>query len=192
MLKWSEFKTKVKITLILISSIWFVFVLSLIFPAMTTNGIHPRNVHALIGIFGSPFLHANFGHLLSNTLPLAVFILILLVFYERVALWVILLSIVLGGFMVWLLARPANHIGASGLIYSLAAFLIVSGLIRKNWILMIVSIFLALAYYGLIMGLVPGIAGDGVSWEGHLFGAIAGVILAFFFRPPANSRSRNN
>lgn len=192
MLKWSEFKSKLKITLTLVSIVWLVFVLSLFFPAMMNYGIHPRNVHALAGILGSPFLHANLGHLLSNTLPLCVFILILLVFYERVAIWVILLSIVLGGFMVWLLARPANHIGASGLIYALAAFLIVSGLIRKNWILLLVSVFLAIAYSGLIMGVVPGIAGAGVSWEGHLFGAIAGVILAFFFRPTTKSRSRNN
>jgi membrane associated rhomboid family serine protease len=189
MFKWSEFKAKLKVTLILVGIVWAVFLLSLIFPAIDNYGVQPRTVHGLVGIFLCPFLHANFGHILSNTIPLAVFIIVLFVFYERVALWVILLSIILGGFMVWLMARSANHIGASGLIYALAAFLITSGLIRKNWILMIVSIILGVAYFGLIWGVVPGIAGPGISWEGHLFGAIAGVGLAFFFKPSAKSNT---
>jgi membrane associated rhomboid family serine protease len=138
----------------------------------------------------SPFLHANFAHLLSNTIPLAVFTFVLLIFYERMAIWVILGSVLIGGLMVWLLARGGtNHIGASGLIYALAAFLITSGLIRKKWILMLVSIVLGVAYASLIWGVIPGIAGPNISWEAHLYGAIAGVILAFLFKPvpPTNT-----
>jgi membrane associated rhomboid family serine protease len=183
MFKIKNFKSKLITTLVIVGVVWFFYLLSLVFPSMLHLGIMPRTWGGLWGIIMSPLLHANLSHILSNTIPLAVFIFVLLIFYERMAIWVVLGSVILGGFMVWLMARSANHIGASGLIYALAAFLITSGLIRKKWLLMLVSIILGVAYAGLIWGVMPGIAGPNVSWEGHLFGAIAGVGLAFLFKP---------
>ncbi len=187
MFKVKNFKAKLITTLVVVGVIWFFYLLSLIFPSMLTLGIVPRTWGGLWGIIMSPLLHANIGHILSNTIPLAVFVFVLLIFYERMAIWVVLGSVLLGGLMVWLMARSANHIGASGLIYALAAFLITSGLIRKKWLLMFVSIILGVAYAGLIWGVIPGVAGAGVSWEGHLFGAIAGLGLAFLFKPVPTS-----
>lgn len=189
MFKIVNFKEKLFFTLLVVGVIWVFFIISLIFPGLNQYGIVPRTGHGLIGIIMSPFLHANISHILGNTIPLAVFTFVLLIFYERMAIWVLLGSMILGGFMVWLMAREANHIGASGLIYALAAFLITSGLIRKKWMLMLVSIILGVAYASLIWGVIPGVAGQGVSWEGHLFGAIAGVGLAFLFKPvpPSNT-----
>lgn len=187
MFKVKNFKAKLITTLVVVGVIWFFYLLSLIFPSMLTLGIVPRTWGGLWGIIMSPLLHANISHILSNTIPLAVFVFVLLIFYERMAIWVVLGSVLLGGLMVWLMARSANHIGASGLIYALAAFLITSGLIRKKWLLMFVSIILGVAYAGLIWGVIPGVAGAGVSWEGHLFGAIAGLGLAFLFKPVPTS-----
>jgi membrane associated rhomboid family serine protease len=193
MFKIVNFKGKLITTLVVVAVVWFFYILTLIFPGMKEYGIVPRSVGGLWGIIMSPLLHGNFSHLLSNTIPLAVFTFVLLIFYERMALWVIVGSVLIGGLLVWLLAGgDENHIGASGLIYALAAFLITSGLIRKKWMLMIVSVVLGIAYASLIWGVIPGIAGTNVSWEGHLFGAIAGVGLAFLFKPvPTTNTSIN-
>lgn len=190
MIKITNFKGKLITTLVIVAIVWLFYLITLIFPSLTQHGIVPRSSGGLWGIALSPFLHGSFAHLLSNTIPLAVFTFVLLIFYERMAIWVIIGSVILGGLMVWIMARAnTNHIGASGLIYALAAFLITSGLIRKKWLLMLVSIVLGVAYASLIWGVIPGIAGPNISWEGHLFGALAGVLLAFLFKPvpPTNT-----
>jgi len=191
MVKIAHLKAKLISTAIIIGVIWLFFLISLIFPGLANYGIIPRSSGGLVGILLSPLLHADFGHLLSNTIPLSVFIFVLLIFYERMAFGVIAGSVLIGGLLVWIIARDANHIGASGLIYSLAAFLITSGLIRKKWMLLLVAVILGIGYSGLIWGIIPGIAGPNVSWEAHLCGASAGVALAFMFKPvpPSNAEA---
>jgi len=101
----------------------------------------------------------------------------LFTFYEKHALEVIIESVLLGGILVWIFGRSASHIGISGLIYSLAAFLIMAGLLKKDIKSLLVSVLILFLYGGLIWGVFPG--RFWISWEGHLFGAAAGVLIAF-------------
>ena len=139
-----------------------------------------RHVRAsgLVGILAAPFLHANLGHLINNTIPLTV--LLLLLAGSKAQSWKIVVYIVLlSGTLLWLFGRPATHIGASGLIYGLVAYLILSGIREQRIVPMIISIVVGFLYGGtLASGLVPRL-GSQVSWEGHLLGAIAGGVVAY-------------
>ncbi|HKK59422.1 MAG TPA: rhomboid family intramembrane serine protease [Salinivirga sp.] len=170
-----------KISLILLGVIWVVYIADLLVPYdFNHSGIVPRSVNGLKGIFLSPFIHANLIHILSNTLPLLVLTFLLFAFYPKQAWFVILLSIVLGGIAVWLVARPAAHVGASGLIYALAAFLVTAGFLARSFTSLIVSVLVVALYGGLVWGVFP--SRPWISWEGHLFGAAAGVLLAFLLK----------
>ncbi|PCH73019.1 MAG: rhomboid family intramembrane serine protease [Flavobacteriaceae bacterium] len=158
--------------------LWVVFLIdTLLGLHLTRFGIVPRSIQGLLGIFTAPFLHGGFFHLLSNSVPIFVLSTATFYFYKKEAPGVFLKSIILGGGLVWLFARSANHIGISGLIYSLALFLIVTGFIKKDIKSIIVSAGILFMYGGLIWGVFPGRVS--VSWEGHLFGAIAGGIIAY-------------
>ncbi len=164
--------------LIFVSVIWCVFFVGKLLPFnINSYGVIPRSVSGLVGIPISPFLHANLGHLLSNTVPLT--ILLLLLAGSKAKSWAIVVWIVfLSGSLLWLFGRPAIHIGASGLIYGLIAFLIVSGLVERRIVPLVISIAVGFLYGGtLLAGIVPHLQSH-VSWDGHLFGAIAGGVVA--------------
>lgn len=159
--------------------VWFVFIVGLVLPfQLEAFGITPRTRSGLIGIFASPFLHANLGHLINNTIPLTV--LLLLLAGSKAESWKIVIYIVLlSGTLLWLFGRPATHIGASGLIYGLSAYLVLSGFREQRIVPMIIAIVVGLLYGGaLASGLVPR-WGSPVSWDGHLLGAIAGGVVAY-------------
>ena len=166
----------------LVCTIWAIYLVDLILPLRLNGfGIIPRTTGGLIGIPLTNFLHANFRHLVSNTVPLFVLTLLLMLFYRKIFFDVLLVIIGCGGLLVWLLARTANHIGASMLIYGLAAFLISFGLLKRELAPVIVSIIVALVYgLGMLGGLLP--FHGFISWEGHLFGAVAGIFAAYLFR----------
>ncbi|MCD8434519.1 rhomboid family intramembrane serine protease [Tenacibaculum dicentrarchi] len=168
---------KHKYTIQLIVFLYVVHAISFFIP-ITQFGIIPRTFNGLIGVFTSPFLHGGIWHLISNTLPLIVLLTVLNFFYPKKTLSVIIFTILVGGMLVWLFARSANHIGASGLIYGLASFLIANGILERKFIPILVSISVAVVYGGLIWGLVPSLKSH-ISWEGHLFGAVAGILIAF-------------
>ncbi|MBL4746917.1 MAG: rhomboid family intramembrane serine protease [Flavobacteriaceae bacterium] len=158
--------------------IWVIFLIDNLLGLNLTNfGIVPRTTSGLLGVFTAPLLHAGFFHIISNSIPVFILSATLFFFYKKEAPGVIIKSILLGGGLVWLFARSANHIGISGLIYSLAAFLIVAGFIKKDIKSIIVSAGILFIYGGLIWGVFPGRIS--VSWEGHLFGAIAGGLIAY-------------
>jgi len=175
---------KDKFTLVagLIAVIWIVFIIDLILPiALNSYGIVPRTTGGLVGIITSPFLHGGWGHILSNTVPLFFLSLTLVFFYEKSAIPAIALIVLLGGAMVWGFGRFANHIGASGLIFGLMGFLLMIGIFRRDFKSILISVIIFLTYGGsMLFGILPG--QRGISWEGHLFGAIAGGITAFLFR----------
>jgi membrane associated rhomboid family serine protease len=175
-------------TIFVLFVIWAVFIVSRFFPAMLEYGIVPHSQRGLLGIILSPFLHGSFGHIIANSVPLGVFVFVLFLFYNRIAVPVIVLSVVLGGLLVWLFGRQACHIGASGLIYSLAGFLVTSGIVRKKFWLFLLSVILIFLYGGLIWGVLP--SDPRISWEGHLFGAVSGILLAFFFRKTPLSETK--
>jgi membrane associated rhomboid family serine protease len=170
---------EIKGVIAFIAAIWAVFVLECVLPFdLTSLGLIPRTLTGLVGIPAMPFLHANLQHIVSNTLPL--FILLILLAGSKANSWAVVVQVVLlGGILLWLLGRPANHIGASGLIFGLIAFLIVSGLLERRFVPLVISVVVIFLYGGsLLLGVVPRL-GSHISWDGHLFGAVAGGIIAY-------------
>ena len=143
-------------------------------------GLFPRTEHGLIGIFTMPLIHANYFHLWSNTFPLIILGAGVNFFYPEVAgkTWFIIYF--LTGILVWFFARPDDHIGASGIVYGLAAFLFFGGLFRKDNRLRAVSLIILIYYGGIFWGVFP--IDPHISWEGHLFGACSGIFAAFIYR----------
>jgi len=171
-------KEAVKKAISIIVVIWVIYAIDKLLGLNLGNyGIVPRTTRGLLGILTAPFLHVNFFHILSNSIPIFVLSTATLYFYKKEAPSVFLKSIIIGGALVWVFARSANHIGISGLIYSLALFLIVTGFIKKDFKSILVSAGIIFMYGGLIWGVLPGRVS--VSWEGHLFGAIAGGFIAY-------------
>ncbi|MCY2986038.1 MAG: rhomboid family intramembrane serine protease [Planctomycetota bacterium] len=161
-----------------VAVLWVVYLADAILPSdFNQYGLVPRTLHGLLGIPLMPFLHGSFQHLLSNTVPLCILLFIL--HGSRGDSLEVIVSIVLfGGLLLWCFGRSRIHIGASGLVYGLVAFLITVGFAERKF----VSLFIALVVgflYGttLLFGVLP-TAGWAISWEGHLFGAIAGACTA--------------
>ena len=143
-------------------------------------GIYPRTTTGLPGIITAPFIHANFDHLIANTLPFLSLSFLLFLFYKKKAGSVFVLLWITAGFFTWLIGRPAWHIGASIMIYALAFFLFFGGIMSKKFLLILLSIGIIILYGGLIWGILP-VAGQ-ISWEGHLSGAASGLVWAYKFR----------
>jgi membrane associated rhomboid family serine protease len=163
---------------IFIAVIWAAFLLSLVFPSLRSFGVVPRTLCGLVGIAAAPFLHADFHHLLGNTVPLFI-LLALLAGSQARSFEVVIDVIVLGGSLLWVCGRPGDHIGASGLIFGLIAFLMLSGFLEKRIVPMMIAILVGFLYGGtLIWGIMPSF-GSQMSWDGHLCGAIAGGIVAY-------------
>jgi membrane associated rhomboid family serine protease len=140
-------------------------------------GIEPRDVDGLDGVIFAPFLHAGFDHLIGNTIPFVLLgFAIALGGVARVAIVTVIVALV-GGLGTWLVA-PANtvHIGASGIVFGYAAYLVARGVYSRSAMQIGLGV-VVLAVWGttLLRGLVPE---DGISWQGHLFGAIGGVLAA--------------
>jgi membrane associated rhomboid family serine protease len=164
--------------LVFIGVIWAVFLLTWVFPSLDSLGVTPRTLVGLVGIAAMPFLHGNLHHLLSNTVPL--FILLALLAGSKARSWEIVVDVsLLGGLLLWLFGRPATHIGASGLIFGLIAFLIVSGLLERRPVPLLVSLVVGFFYGGTLLWNVLPRLGSQISWDGHLWGAVAGGIVAY-------------
>ena len=146
-------------------------------------GIRPRVTDGLSGILFSPLIHGGFGHLAANTFPLLVLTFSLFFFYRKSTYLIFVLIYLFSGFFVWLGGRDAWHIGASGLIYGLAAFLFLSGILSHNTRLLTISLVVSFFYGGLFWGIFP--LKPEVSWESHLWGALSGFGLAFIYRGSA-------
>ena len=143
-------------------------------------GVLPRTLEGLKGVLLSPFIHIDWKHLTNNALPLFVLTATLGFFYKGIAKEVFLWSWLMSGLWLWAIGRPSFHIGASGLLYALASFLFFSGFIRKHTKLMSISMFVVFLYGGMVWGIFP--MKKHISWEGHLAGALAGLILAYWFK----------
>lgn len=148
-------------------------------------GILPRHLGGLPGILLAPFIHGDLEHLFNNSLPVLFLGWGLMYFYPRIALRVTLATWLLGGAWVWISARGNYHIGASGVVYGLAAFLFLSGVLRRQRTLMALSLLVAFLYGSMVWGIFPIV--PRISWESHLWGAVAGAVMAVLHRkvPPA-------
>jgi membrane associated rhomboid family serine protease len=160
---------------------WLIYFLEMKYSLnLSVFGILPREPLGMIGVVTSPLIHADVVHLISNTFPLLFLGTALYFFYGSVATRVFAICYLGSGILVWVFARPIFHIGASGLIYGLAAFLITSGIFRKDRKSLFIALVVVLAYGGLVWGLLPSV--PGISWESHVAGIIAGGAAAFYYR----------
>ncbi len=143
-------------------------------------GIMSRRVWGLSGILTGPLVHGSWGHLISNTFPMFVLTAITFYFYKKVAMPAFWMIYFLTGASVWLLARPVSHIGASGVVYGLLSFIFWNGIFRRSLRSIILAGLVMLIYSGMFLGLLPD--QEGISWESHLLGSIAGIFTAFWFK----------
>jgi membrane associated rhomboid family serine protease len=171
-------REEIRGVLLFVAAIWAVFLVSLVFPGLDHYGVIPRTSIGLVGIPAMPFLHANLHHIISNTVPLIV--LLLLLAGSRAESWeVVAIIAILGGALLWVFGRTAIHIGASGLVSGLTAFLILSGFLEQRIVPLLIALVVGFLYGGsLVVGVIPRF-GSVVSWDGHLCGAIAGGIVAY-------------
>ena len=169
------------IPLRLVFVMWLVFLLEMMYSmSLEGLGIVPRTLSGLTGLLFAPMLHGNFLHLLSNTVPLLFLGTMLFYFYGRIGQSVFLRSYFWTNLCVWLFARPANHIGASGVVYGLAFFLIFFGIFRRDFMSLLISIVTVLMYGGVFYGILP--SDPTISWEAHFAGALVGFYTAIDFR----------
>jgi membrane associated rhomboid family serine protease len=177
--------------LVLVALMWLLELLDavLAYP-LDAYGIVPRSGDGLIGIAAAPFLHLGFGHLLANTGALLV--LGALVLLTSPYFWMVTVAVGLfGGLAVWVTGDPQTLvIGASGLVYGYAAYLVALGIFRRSLTNVLVAVLVVLLYGGFVFGVLPGQAG--VSWQGHLFGAVVGVLMARWHAVNAPRRGWRN
>lgn len=169
-------------TMSFVGVIWAVKIIEFTFDInLGQFGILPRTLSGSIGIFTAPFIHGDIYHLMSNSLPLLILGIGLFYFYDKIATGVILIIYLMTGFWVWIAARDAYHIGASGVVYGMLTFLLFSGFIRRDSKTLAIS-FIVLFLYGgsFFAGIVP--EDSAISWESHLMGAVAGIFCAVYFK----------
>jgi membrane associated rhomboid family serine protease len=173
----------------LVGVIWLCYLINLALPFdLNEWGLAPRTFNGLSGIVTMPLLHGSFRHLTGNTVPLIV-LLCLLAGSRAQSRQTVAMIWLLGGAALWVFGRNAMHIGASGLVNGLIAFLIVAGLLERRFQSLVVAVIVGFLYGGsLLAGMLP-TAGSEISWDGHLAGALAGGGLAWveLKRQPPNA-----
>ncbi len=177
-----KFRRSVGYTFSFVMLIWLVKIIeSYLEIDFGLLGIYPRTLRGSVGIFLSPFIHGDFFHLFSNTVPLIILGIGLFYFYDKIAFNVVLLIYLMTGFWVWVAARDAYHIGASGIVYGLLTFILFSGFFRRNPQTLAISFVILVLYGGsFFAGIIP--SSKGISWESHLMGGIAGIFCAVYFK----------
>lgn len=155
--------------------IWVIHLVNLALGGgLTYYGIHPLDPSSLWHILTAPLLHANFDHLISNTVPGAVFCFLIGLSGHRVFWEVSTAAMLVAGVGTWLFGGiGTNHIGASGMVYGWLAYLLIRGIFNRSFSQIILGVVLGVAYSGLVWGVLPGT--PGVSWQAHLFGAVGGA-----------------
>ncbi|WP_276169167.1 rhomboid family intramembrane serine protease [Zobellia alginiliquefaciens] len=182
------------VPLLAMLSIWTVYWVELRLRInLNEYGIYPQRVTGLKGIVLSPFIHGSLEHLYNNTIPLAVLSASLFYFYRSIALRVLLIGVLISGFFTWAVGRPSYHIGASSVIYLLASFIFFKGIFTKHYRLVALSLIVVFIYGSMLWYIFP--VKDGISWEGHLGGFLAGLLLAFVLKaemPPVKKYDWEN
>jgi membrane associated rhomboid family serine protease len=177
----NPFFQSLKITSITVGLLWLVHLFQFLSYSDLGNwGIFPRTDFGLKGILFSPWIHGSWSHLISNTPPLFALMTLILFFYRRISFPAIFLIYFLTGSLVWVFGRQVFHIGASGVLYGLVAFVFWLGIFRRNVRSIALAILVGFYFGSMIFGIFPG--QEGISWESHLLGAISGMITAFLFK----------
>ena len=173
-----------------VALIWTVELVNTLFGhRLTALGLNPRTLAGLPGILFVPFLHNGIGHALANTIPFVILGSLVLLRGARTFVELSLFILVVGGVAVWLVGRPAVHVGASGLVMGYFGFLLARGWYERTVLAIAIAAVVLLLYGGALWGLLPLV--PGMSWEMHLFGFLAGVLAARILpadeTPPARS-----
>lgn len=164
---------------LMVFAIWMVFWIEINWNVnLNFLGVYPRTMQGLVGVFCSPFIHGSVEHLYNNSLPLFILALALFYFYKQKAWRVLLVGWLISGVLTWLLGRPSYHIGASGVIYMLASFIFFKGVFQNYYRLIALSLTVVFIYGSMLWYIFP--VKEGISWEGHLSGFLAGLVLAKF------------
>jgi len=160
---------------------WAIFLLDQEFDLhLSEYGLYPRKAEGLLGIFTIPFIHGSFSHIINNSVPMLVLGWALFRFYPTLAFKTLFWILIISGIWLWISGRSSYHIGASGVVYGLAAFLFLSGWLRREKRVAALSLLVAFLYGSMWWGVLP--VDPTISWEGHLWGAVAGFSLAFLYR----------
>ncbi len=176
-----KFRRGLLIALVLVFLIWIVKIIELGFDiSFVRFGVLPRNVSGLPGILLFPFIHSGFDHLISNTFPIIFLVTAIIYFYPSASLRVLIIIYIFSGSLLWLIGRESYHIGASAVVYGLITFIFFSGIIRWDRRSIVLSLIVTFLYGGFTWGVLP--IDETVSWEGHLSGALVGLLCAVLFR----------
>lgn len=144
-------------------------------------GVFPRNAAGLPGILTSPLIHGSWEHLFYNSVSFLMLSAVIFGFYPRIAIRSFILLYLLSGLGVWILGQPFTyHIGASGIVYGMVSLVFWNGIFRRNIKSIVLALIILVVYAGFFSGIVPG--KEGISWESHLLGGIAGIFLAWWYR----------
>ena len=177
----SSFRLALKIALVFVGILWTIFIFDAVFGLRLGRfGLRPGSVPGLIGILTAPLLHGSIQHLLSNTIPLLVSLTATLYLYPNSSVRVIPLIWLGSGALAWFIGRPSLHLGVSGLIYGLLAYVFIGGLLRRDMRSVSVSLLVGFLYGSMIWGVLP--IRPHMSWEMHLAGAMIGFLLAILYR----------
>ena len=173
----------------------FVLILFLVFSLgklenwdLVPYGLYPRTGHGAVGMITYPFIHGSWKHLFNNSVPLLVLGTLLFYFYREIAWKAFLWIWAMSSLWLWIEGRSAYHIGASGLVYGLAAFVFVSGVLRKEKGVAALSLLVAFLYGSIWWGMLP--YDPHISYEGHIWGALAGAATAWALRKKGPQRKR--
>ncbi len=182
-----EIKTQLWILGGLVAVMWAVEILDqFVFRAglrqtLDIYGIYPRNIVGLRGILFAPFLHGNFPHLIGNTVPFLVLGWLIMLRETSDFFWVSLVSAFVSGLGTWMFGSSAIHIGASGVVFGYLGYLLARGYFERSMTSIAMSLFVGTLYGSLLWGVLP--TQMGISWEGHLFGFLGGVLAARLLTP---------
>lgn len=177
----ANFRLAVALSLAFVGVLWLIELLDLVVaPGLAAYGVRPRELAGLPGILFAPMLHTGFEHLLANTPPLIVVGTTMLYLYPRAMFKVFPLVYLGPGIAVWLFGNPGVHVGASGLVYGLVAYVFVAGLLRRDRRAIGASLLVCFLYGALTWGVLP--IRVGVSWETHLAAALIGALSALLLR----------
>ncbi len=179
---YSKILNKLKFPIGFVGLIWVIYIFQVSSGIdLRTLGVYPRRIEGLPGILTSPLIHGSWEHLFYNSVSFLILSAILFWFYPKIALksfiWIYLLS----GLGIWIFAAPYTyHIGASGIVYGMISLVFWSGIFRRNIKSIVLALIILILYAGYFGGIMPG--QQGISWEGHLLGAVAGILLAWIYR----------
>lgn len=177
----ANFRLAAKLSLGYVVILWFIQLMNWMLDVDAGYlGVRPRELAGLSGILFAPLAHGDFAHLLANSPPLLVLGTVMLTLYPRSALRVLPAVYFGTGIAVWLFARGSVHLGASGLVYGLVAYVLVAGMIRRDRRAIAASLLVCFMYGALVWGLLP--IQPRVSWESHLAAALIGMAMAIALR----------